>query len=313
MRRKETVEFRLNIENSRALQGLSNDEYDGLTSSSSDTLTTGSSAVLRRNREVTSSAHRGETLDFLFDGKLRIFQSRTGYRFSLDALLLAHFVTIKGREKIVDLGTGNGVIPLVLATLHRSAILTGVELQPAMIERARRNVQLNSLERRIQILSGDVRTGEHIAAAESFDVAVCNPPYRKPGSGRISPNDERQIARHETRGDLGDFLRTGAFLLRPKGRLAIVYSAGRSIDLLSAMREARIEPKRMRIVHSFAGVEASLVLVEGVKGGRSGVEVLAPLTVYRRGKEYTEEVAVMIAGTSRGTVQSSTLKPGFGL
>jgi tRNA1Val (adenine37-N6)-methyltransferase len=286
------------------LQGLGSDEYDGFAGSSSDAQTTDSSAVLRRNREVTSSADRGETLDVLFDGKVSLFQSRTGYRFSLDALLLAHFVTIKGREKIVDLGTGNGVIPLVLAILHRSAILTGVELQPAMIERARRNVQLNGLERRIQILSGDVRAGERIAAAASFDVAVCNPPYRKPGSGRLSPSDEKQIARHETQGDLGNFLHAGAFLLRPKGRLAIVYLAGRSIDLLSAMREARIEPKRMRMIHAFAGVEACVVLVEGVKGGRSGVEVLPPLTIYCRGKEYTEEVAAMIAGP-RNSVQGS--------
>jgi tRNA1Val (adenine37-N6)-methyltransferase len=272
----------------------------------SDTLTTDSPVVLRRNGEVFST-RRGETLDTLFDGKLRIFQSRTGYRFSLDTLLLAHFVTIKAREKIVDLGTGNGVIPLVLATIHRSAILTGVELQPTMIERARRNVQLNGLEKRIEILSGDVRAGERIAAGASFDVAVCNPPYRKPSSGRISPNDEKQIARHETRGDLGDFLRTGAFLLRAKGRMAMIYSAGRCIDLLSAMREARIEPKRMRIVHSFAGVEASLVLVEGVKGGRSGVEVLPPLTIYRHGKEYTEEVAAMISGRVQGSTSESRL------
>jgi tRNA1Val (adenine37-N6)-methyltransferase len=254
------------------------------------------SKTCRRDGERTSSPKSKETLDVLFDGKLSLFQSGTGYRFSLDALLLANFVTIKRREKIVDLGTGNGVIPLVLATLHRSAILTGVELQPAMTERARRNVQLNGLERRITILGGDVRAGERLAAEASFDVAVCNPPYRKPGSGRISANDERQIARHETQGDLGDFLRTGAFLLRAKGRMALVYSAGRCIDLLSAMREARIEPKRMRMVYSFAGVEASLVLVEGVKGGRSGVEVLAPLTIYLRGKEYTEEVAAMIRG-----------------
>jgi tRNA1Val (adenine37-N6)-methyltransferase len=262
------------------------------------------SKARRRDGERTASPKSKETLDVLFDGKLSLFQSRTGYRFSLDALLLANFVTIKRQEKIVDLGTGNGVIPLVLATLHRSAILTGVELQPAMIERARRNVQLNGLERRIQILSGDVRAGERLAAEASFDVAVCNPPYRKPSSGRISPNDERQVARHETQSELGDFLRAGAFLLRAKGRMAIVYSAVRSVDLLSAMREARIEPKRMRTVHSFAGVEASLVLVEGVKGGRSGVEVLAPLTIYLRGKEYTKEVAAMIAGTGRGTVQS---------
>jgi tRNA1Val (adenine37-N6)-methyltransferase len=281
------------------LQGLGSDKYNGFRASSSDALTTDSPTVLHRNREVTSSAHEGETLDSLFDGKLRILQSRTGYRFSLDALLLAHFVTIEGREKIVDLGTGNGVIPLVLATLHRSAILTGVELQPAMIERARRNVQLNGFERRIQIFSGDVRAAERLAAAASFDAAVCNPPYRKPSSGRMSPNDEKQIARHETQAALDDFLHAGAFLLRPKGRMAIVYSAGRSIDLLSVMRQARIEPKRMRMVHSFAGVEASLVLVEGVKGGRSGVDVLAPLTIYSRGKEYTEEVAAMIAGRKK--------------
>jgi tRNA1Val (adenine37-N6)-methyltransferase len=278
--------------------------HNGFAGSWSDTLTTDSSTVLYRNSELTSSAQRDETLDTLVDGKLQILQSRAGYRFSLDALLLAHFVTIKRREKIVDLGTGNGVIPLVLATLHESAILTGVELQPAMIERARRNVQLNGLESRIQIVSGDVRAGDHLAAEARFDVAVCNPPYRKPGSGRISPNDERQIARHETQGDLGAFLRTGAFLLRAKGRLAMVYSAVRCIDLLSAMREARIEPKRMRMVHSFAGVEASLVLVEGVKGGRSGVEVLAPLTIYLRDKKYTEEVAAMIGGTPK-SIQSA--------
>ena len=292
-------------------------DHDPFATSSGDPPPADLSKTRRRDGEQASSPKSQETLDFLFDGKLSLFQSGTGYRFSLDALLLAHFVTIKRGEKIVDLGTGNGVIPLVLATLHRSAILTGVELQPAMVERARRNVRLNGLERRIQILSGDVRAGEHVAAEASFDVAVCNPPYRKPSSGRISPNDERQIARHETQGDLSDFLHTGAFLLRTKGRMAIVYSAGRCIDLLSAMRQARIEPKRMRMVHSFAGVEASLVLAEGVKGGRSGVEVLAPLTIYLRGKEYTEEVAAMIGGnattgSSKFNVQSSRFRPGFG-
>jgi len=253
--------------------------------------------IAQTDGEIIFVVGSQESLDALLNGRLTLYQARAGYRFSLDALLLAHFVTIKRRENIVDLGTGNGVIPLVLAYLHPSVTLTGVELQPAMIERARRNVQLNGLEKRVQILSGDVRAGAGLAAEASFDVAVCNPPYRRPGSGRISPNNEKQIARHETQGDLGDFLRAGAFLLRPKGRMAIVYSAVRSVDLLSAMREGRIEPKRMRMVHSFGGVEASLVLVEGVKGGRSGVEVLAPLTIYRRGKRYSEEVAAMIAGT----------------
>ncbi len=240
-----------------------------------------------------------ETFDALFNGQIALYQSRAGYRFSLDALLLAHFVTIKQREKIVDLGTGNAVVALVLAYLHPSVTMTGVELQAKMAERARRNVELNRMQKRIQILSGDVRAGKPVAAAMSFDVAVCNPPYRRPISGRLSRNDEKRIARHETQGDLGDFLGAGAILLRVKGRMAVVYPAVRSVDLLAAMRHARIEPKRLRMVHSFADGEASLVLVEGVKGGRSGVEVLAPLTIYRQGKEYTNEVAAMIAGTKK--------------
>ena len=240
-----------------------------------------------------------ETFDALFNGQIALYQSRAGYRFSLDALLLAHFVTIKQREKIVDLGTGNAVVALVLAYLHPSVTMTGVELQAKMAERARRNVELNRMQKRIQILSGDVRAGKHVAAAMSFDVAVCNPPYRRPISGRLSRNNEKRIARHETQGDLGDFLGAGAILLRVKGRMAVVYPAVRSVDLLAAMRHARIEPKRLRMVHSFADGEASLVLVEGVKGGRSGVEVLAPLTIYRQGKEYTNEVAAMIAGTKK--------------
>jgi tRNA1Val (adenine37-N6)-methyltransferase len=240
-----------------------------------------------------------ETLDALLDRQLTLSQSRAGYRFSLDALLLAHFVKIKRREKIVDLGTGNGVIPLILASLHPSVTLTGVELQAAMVERARRNVELNGLQTRIQILSGDVRAAKLLAGEASFDVAICNPPYRKRGSGRISLNDEKQIARHETQGDLADFLRAGAFLLHVKGRLAVVYPAERCVDLLAAMRQARIEPKKLRMVHSFGGAEASLVLVEGVKGGRSGIEITAPLTIYRHGKEYTDEVAAIIAGTRK--------------
>lgn len=238
-----------------------------------------------------------ETLDALFKGRLTLYQSRAGYRFSLDALLLAHFATVKRGDKIIDLGTGNGVVPLVLADLYPSVSVTGIELQSTMIERARRNVELNGLQSRIQIRSGDVRRREEIAGASSFDAVVCNPPYRKPSSGRLSANDERRIARHEMNGDLQVFLHAGVFLLRLKGCMAVVYPALRCVDLLSAMRQTGIEPKRLCMVHSFAGAQASLALVEGVKGGRSGLAVLAPLTIYRRGRQYTDEVAAMIAGS----------------
>jgi tRNA1Val (adenine37-N6)-methyltransferase len=244
-----------------------------------------------------------ETLDALFGGRITLYQSRAGYRFSLDALLLAYFVTVKQRDKMIDLGTGSGVIPLVLAELYPSIAVSGVEIQPSMLERARRNVKLNQRHAAICIIGGDVRAFTQIGAPQSFDVVVCNPPYRKPGSGRISPNDEKRIARHETHGKLGDFLRAGSFLLRQKGRLAAVYPAVRSIDLLAAMRQAGIEPKRLRMVHSFAGAEAALVLAEGVKGGRSGVRILPPLAIYRRGKAYTDEVTAMIAGSKPSTTK----------
>jgi len=238
----------------------------------------------------------GETLDAFFDGRVTLYQSGAGYRFSLDALLLAHFVTVKTGARIVDLGAGNGVIPLALAALYPSVEVTGVELQPTMVERANRNIQKNALQSRIKIIHGDVRSLKKTLSGETFDAAVCNPPYRRPMSGRLSADQERQVARHEMAGGLDDFLRTGAFLLRAKGSMGIVYPAVRSVDLLAAMREAGIEPKRLRMAHSFVGAEASLVLVEGIKGGRTGVEVVAPLIVYRGDKLYTDEVAAMIAG-----------------
>jgi tRNA1Val (adenine37-N6)-methyltransferase len=237
-----------------------------------------------------------ETLDALFDGRVRLYQSRSGYRFSLDALLLAYFTRLKGAEKIVDLGTGNGVVPLILAHRYLWAHVTGVELQPRMVERARKNVRLNNLQDRIEIRQGDVRAIQRVMAAESFQAAVVNPPFRKSTSGRVSPDDEKRVARHETDGALDDFLGAAAFLLRAKGRLTVVYPAVRAIDLCTEMRRTGIEPKRLRMVHSFVDADANLVLVEGSKGGRSGVEILAPLIVYQRGKEYTAEVAAMIAG-----------------
>jgi tRNA1Val (adenine37-N6)-methyltransferase len=238
-----------------------------------------------------------ETLDALFNGKLQLWQSRRGYRFSLDALLLAHFATVKTGAQVADLGTGSGVIALVLASLHANVAVIGFEAQPAMVERAQKNVKLNRLEKQIQIRRGDVRFIESLGSPQSVDVVVCNPPYRRRESGRTSPNDEKQIARHEIHGALSDFLNAGAFLLRPKGRIALVYLASRAVDLLASMRAFKIEPKRLRMVHSFCGGAASLVLVEGVKGGRAGARIEPPLMIYRRGKEYSDEAAAIIAGS----------------
>ena len=240
-----------------------------------------------------------DTLDTLVDGKLRLYQSRMGYRFSLDALLLAHFVTVKRRERIVDLGSGNGTIALLLSHLHPTASLTGLEVQPAMAERARRSVALNRLDDRVAIVAGDLREIAALMASSSCDVVVSNPPFRKPSSGRISANRERRLARHEIKGALTDFLAAAAYLLRAKGRLALIYSAERAVELLAALRRAGVEPKRLRWVHSCAEDAALLVLVEAVKGGRSGVEVAPPLMIYRMGKEYSAEAAAIVAAIAK--------------
>jgi len=239
------------------------------------------------------------SLDTLIDGKLRLYQSRTGYRFSLDALLLAHFVSVKRSARIIDLGTGNGTIALLLSQLHPTVSLTGLELQPAMAERTRQSVALNSLEARLAVVDGDLREVGSLFAPASFDIVVSNPPFRKPSSGRISSNRERQLARHEIAGTLKDFLSAAIYLLRSKGRLALIYSAERAVELLASLRSAGLEPKRLRWVHSFAEDEALLVLVEAVKGGRSGVDVAAPLVVYCTGKEYSPEVAAIVAGIAK--------------
>jgi tRNA1Val (adenine37-N6)-methyltransferase len=237
-----------------------------------------------------------ETLDTLFEGKLKLFQGRRGYRFSLDALLLAHFMTCRRGETIADLGTGNGVIALTLAYLHSSLSITGVEIQLNMVDRASRNARMNGFQERVTISQADVRNIQETFSPESFAAVVCNPPYRRTASGRISPDVERKIARHEIAAGLADFLRAGAYLLPIKGRIAMVYPALRVVDLLQSMRNANLEPKRLRMVHSFADTQASLVLVEAVKGGRSGSEALSPLIVYKKRKQYTTEVEAMLAG-----------------
>lgn len=235
-----------------------------------------------------------ETVDTLFQGKLRIIQSKKGYRFSLDAVLLAHFVTLRGSDKIIDLGTGNGVIPLILARLYPSVEIVGMELQEEMAQRALRSLNLNRLGERVKILRGDVCSLEAILSPESFAAVVCNPPYRGAATGRMNPDAEKRIARHEIKARLADFVRAGSFLLRRGGHMALVYPATRMVDLLRTMRQVEIEPKRLRLVHSYEGSAATLVLAEGVKGAGTGLKILPPLVVYTRDRKYTREVEAML-------------------
>lgn len=242
------------------------------------------------NREV-EIAH-DETLDDLRAGGLKIIQSRKGYRFSLDPVLLCGFAKVGKGENVVDLGTGGGVIPLLLARRTEAQRLVGVEIQPSMADRARRSVRLNGLEGRVTILEGDLRRIGEILPSGAFDAVVANPPFRRGGTGRHALGEERAAARHELAGGIDDFLRAAARLLKRGGRLYVVFLAERLAELLEGMRRQRLEPKRLRCVHSRPGEEARMVLVEGRLGGKGGLVAEAPLHIYE-GDGYSAEVLAL--------------------
>ena len=241
-----------------------------------------------------------ETLDALFGGGLKLYQQKQGYRFSIDAILLADFATVRSGNKVIDLGTGNGIVPLILAYRYASISVTGIEIQQQMAERATRNIRLNGYEDRIVIEQMDITSTVERFEPESFDTIVCNPPYRQATSGRLSPSSEKQIARHEIKARLHDFVRAAAFLVKNKGRFACIQLGERTVDVVSAMRSAGLEPKRMRTVHPFSEANASMVLVEAVRGGRSGIDILPPLIIYDSTNNYTAEVNA-IAARSEGS------------
>lgn len=216
-----------------------------------------------------------ERVDDFLEGKLRLIQSARGYRFSVDALLLAGFVTIRKRDRVVDLGTGCGIIPLMLLREHQPAWVIGLEIQQDLASQAARNARLNRFESVMRIVVGDLRHPP--MRGRCCEIVVCNPPYRKKRSGRVNPDRQRAVARHEILATLDDILASARGLLRNKGRLAMVYPAPRLGDLLVRMRGHGLEAKRLQAIHPTLEREAKMVLVEAVAGGRPGLEVLPPL------------------------------------
>jgi tRNA1Val (adenine37-N6)-methyltransferase len=223
---------------------------------------------------------------------VKVIQRSDGYRFSLDPILLCGFARVGEGMAVADLGTGSGVIPLLLARRSGAGRIVGVEIQPEMAERARRSVGLNKMEERVEILELDVRSLRGRLDPQGFDVVLSNPPFRRGGTGRQAPVAERAAARHERAGGLEDFLMGAAYLLKDGGRCYFVHLAERLAELLALMRQCALEPKRLRCVHSRSGESARLVMVEGVRRGRPGLCVEPPLFVYE-GKKYSPEVEAM--------------------
>lgn len=230
----------------------------------------------------------GETLDELLGRRVKILQKEKGYRFSVDALLLAHFVRVKKGDLIVDLGTGSGVIAISVAQRRECGYVIAVDIQEELVDMASRSVMLNNLEKKVDIRHGDIREIETLFRPRSFDVSIFNPPYRKANSGKLNLDAEKSVARHEIKGTMHDFLKASVYVLKKSGRAYIIYPATRMVELLSSMRTAGLEPKRMRIVHSSDVSRGEFVLVEGIKNGREELEVLPPLIIYSEDGRYTE-------------------------
>ncbi|MGD8387770.1 MAG: methyltransferase [Desulfobacteraceae bacterium] len=216
-----------------------------------------------------------ERLDTFQEGRLRVIQSRQGYRFSVDALFLSQFVTIKKGDLVLDLGTGCGIVLLMILLERPDCRAVGLEIQEELASQASRNARINGFQSRMGVVLGDLRRPP--LSMGCCDVVVCNPPYRRKGSGRINPDRARAVARHEILASLDEILASARGLLRGKGRLAVVYPAVRLTDLMTRMRGRGFEPKRVQIVYPSLKDEAKLALVEATAGGKSGARVLPPI------------------------------------
>lgn len=232
----------------------------------------------------------------LFGGRLRCLQPRQGYRFSVDAVLLAHFLAPEPEARILDLGAGCGVVSLILSHRYPTTSLVALEVQPRLAEVIRQNVASNDLGSRVTVIEGDCRRIATLLSQGSCDWVAANPPYYPTESGRHHPETERAKARHEVLGGIGEMAEAAAFALKIGGKAAFVYPAGRAEILLGVLRENGLEPRRLQRVHPYPGAEAGLVLVEAEKNGGEELAVLQPFCICQeRDGAYTSKMAVMYA------------------
>lgn len=240
--------------------------------------------------EKKSFLKEGERLDDLERNGYYIIQNPEKFCFGMDAVLLSGFASVRRGELVLDLGTGTGIIPILLEAKTRAAHLTGLEIQTESADMARRSVALNHLEQKIDIVEGDIKSASSIFQKASFQVVTVNPPYMTDLHGIKNPHEPKAIARHEVLCSLSDVVREAALLLEPGGRLYMVHRPFRLAEIFREMSAAKLEPKRMRLVHSFIGKEPTMVLIEAVRGGKPRLMIEKPLIIFERPGVYTEEI-----------------------
>ena len=208
----------------------------------------------------------------------------------MDAVLLSGYAKVKPGEKCLDLGTGTGIIPILLEAKTPGKQFIGLEIQEESASMARRSVLLNNLEEKVQIVTGDIKEASSIFGAASFDVVTTNQPYMTSQHGLQNPDMPKAIARHEVLCNLEDVIREGSKVLRPGGRFYMVHRPTRLVEIITMLTKYKLEPKRMRFVHPYADKEPNMVLIEAVRGGKSMIKVEAPLVVYQAPNQYTDEI-----------------------
>ena len=227
----------------------------------------------------------GERLDDLQLNGLELIQDPNKFCFGVDAVFLSDFVRVKPGETVLDMGTGNGIIPVLLSAKTQGKKFTGLVFQPDTAEMARRSVRLNHLEERIEIVTGDIKEAAEIFKPAFFDVITTNPPYMPAEHGLRNPDSARAIARHEVMCSLDDILRESMRLLQDKGRFYMIHRPFRLTEIMIKMNQYKIEPKRIQFIYPYIDKEPAMVLIEGVRGARSRVTVEPPIIIYDRPAE----------------------------
>lgn len=233
--------------------------------------------------------NNNEKIEDLEDKRLKIIQAKDSYRFSVDSILLLNFIRLKNYENIIDLGTGSGIIPLLLFGKKKGLSIYGVEIQKDLADMARRSVELNKLQNGITIIQEDFRNLKNNFKNQQFDVVVSNPPYISMGQGKINPSINKAIARHEIKGELEDMISVSNYLLKNKGRIYLIYRSAKLIKLVITLKRYGIEPKVIKLIHPRPGENANLVLLEGIKSGKEELKIEDPIFLYSNKKMETNK------------------------
>ena len=243
------------------------------------------------DKEIRSvEIKENERIDDLQRNGYRIIQNPEKFCFGMDAVLLSGFARVKSGAKVLDMGTGTGIIPILLEGKTQASHLTGLEIQEESADMARRSILLNHLEEKIDIVTGDIKEAGNLFQAASFDVVTCNPPYMIGQHGIANPDTPKAIARHEVLCTLEDVVKNAALLLKPGGYFFMVHRPFRLAEIITMMTKYKLEPKRMQLVHPYVDKEPNMVLIEGCRGGKSRMTVEKPLIVYKAQNEYTDDI-----------------------